>query len=96
MLACLSVNPSSPGMPSVMSLLALGGAVLALIIFVRAERKAVEPLLPLWLFRDRVFLAGVLWRAYLPYCSYRLPVSSFGRGYSRRFPLPTRQNWNEP
>jgi EmrB/QacA subfamily drug resistance transporter len=56
MLACLESKPGT----SLLSLGALCGAILFLIAFVHAEKRAAEPLLPLWLFRERMFLAGVL------------------------------------
>ena len=44
--------------------LLLGGTVLALLLFVRAERRAEEPLLPVELFRNKVF-AGATLNAFL-------------------------------
>jgi EmrB/QacA subfamily drug resistance transporter len=38
----------------------LGGAAVALVAFVQVERRAVEPVLPLWIFRRRVLLGGNL------------------------------------
>jgi EmrB/QacA subfamily drug resistance transporter len=38
----------------------LGGAAVALFAFLQVERRAVEPVLPLWIFRRRVLLGGNL------------------------------------
>jgi EmrB/QacA subfamily drug resistance transporter len=45
---------------STTSSVVLGGAALALVAFVQVERRAVEPVLPLWIFRRRVLLGGNL------------------------------------
>jgi EmrB/QacA subfamily drug resistance transporter len=42
------------------SVVVLGGAVIALLAFVQVERRAVEPVLPLWIFRRRILLGGNL------------------------------------
>ncbi len=41
-------------------LLVLGGALVALVAFVAVEARAVEPVLPLWVFRRRVLVGGNL------------------------------------
>jgi len=38
----------------------LGGAAVALVAFLRVEQKAVEPVLPLWVFRRRTLVGGNL------------------------------------
>ena len=45
---------------SVTSGAVLGGAALALVAFVPVERRAAEPVLPLWVFRHRVLIGGNL------------------------------------
>ena len=45
---------------SATSAVVLGGAVLALLAFLRVEREAAEPVLPLWVFRRRVLVGGNL------------------------------------
>jgi len=42
------------------SALVLGGALLCLLAFVAVERRAAEPVLPLWVFQRRVLLGGNL------------------------------------
>jgi EmrB/QacA subfamily drug resistance transporter len=42
------------------SAVVLGGALVALLAFVQVERRAAEPVLPLWIFRRRVLLGGNL------------------------------------
>lgn len=45
---------------SPLSLLVLGGGVVAVAAFVLVERRAAEPVLPLWVFRYRVLVGGNL------------------------------------
>ena len=45
---------------SATGLLVLGGALVALVAFVAVERRAVEPVLPLWVFGRRVLVGGNL------------------------------------
>ncbi|HUR14033.1 MAG TPA: MDR family MFS transporter [Mycobacteriales bacterium] len=42
------------------SLVVLGVATVALVLFIRVERRAAEPVLPLWVFRRRVLIGGNL------------------------------------
>ncbi len=42
------------------STLVLGTAVVALLVFLQVERRAVEPILPLWVFQRRVLVSGNL------------------------------------
>ncbi|HEY5185786.1 MAG TPA: MDR family MFS transporter [Actinomycetes bacterium] len=48
------------GWGSPQSLLVLGGGLLAVLAFVQVERRAVEPVLPLWVFRHRTLVSGNL------------------------------------
>jgi EmrB/QacA subfamily drug resistance transporter len=48
------------GWRSVTSAVVLGGSVLALAAFVAVERRAADPVLPLWVFRRRVLVGGNL------------------------------------
>jgi len=57
MLGCLRGETE---LPSWISNAALVVSLLSLIFFIYVEQKASEPLLPLWLFRERIFLAAVL------------------------------------
>ena len=45
---------------SVTSAVVLGTSVVALLAFLQVERRAVEPVLPLWVFRRRVLVSGNL------------------------------------
>ncbi|MCU1596160.1 MAG: major facilitator superfamily 1 [Frankiales bacterium] len=45
---------------SATSALVLGGAVVALGLFLRIEQRAAEPVLPLWVFRRRILIGGNL------------------------------------
>jgi EmrB/QacA subfamily drug resistance transporter len=55
MLACLE---SGTGL-ALMNAIPLFGAFILLAVFVQVEKRAINPLLPLWLFRQKVFLASV-------------------------------------
>lgn len=57
LLGCLRGEGSLPGWVSNLSLVL---AVSFLALFIKIEKTAVEPLLPLWLFREKIFLATVL------------------------------------
>jgi EmrB/QacA subfamily drug resistance transporter len=48
------------GWGSPQSLLVLGGGLIAVVAFVQVERRAVEPVLPLWVFRHRTLVSGNL------------------------------------
>jgi len=50
------------------TLLFVFGGLLLLLLFVRQERRTEQPMLPLWLFRNRVFSGGVV-AAYLQYAA---------------------------
>lgn len=48
------------GWGSPQSMLVLGGGLIAVLAFVQVERRAAEPVLPLWVFRHRTLVSGNL------------------------------------
>ncbi|MEW6735865.1 MAG: MDR family MFS transporter [Acidobacteriota bacterium] len=59
-LLILSCLRGKEGLSLPLSIIALCGSILCIWIFIRVEQRAAEPILPLELFRERIFFVGML------------------------------------